>query len=240
MTGPVKDDPGRLWKGRPFHVRLTLVLQAILVLGVALSLWQRQWLSALTTLAVVVVTLMPVVLSRRVRVIIPPEFEALAIAFVFASLFLGEVQGYYARFWWWDAVLHTASGFLLGVLGFLLVYVMNETEDVALNMNVGFVALFAFVFAVGLGALWEIFEFAMDSWFGLNMQKSGLRDTMWDLIVDTVGAAVISVLGFGYLSTAGTESFLERWIEGFVEANPRLFQDGDASGPGSDPSPRDS
>lgn len=30
-------------------------------------------------------------------------------------------------------------------------------------MNPGFVAFFVFVFAVGMGALWEIFEFAMDS-----------------------------------------------------------------------------
>ena len=35
-----------------------------------------------------------------------------------------------------------------------------------------FVAVFAFMFAVGLGALWEIFDFAMAGVFGLNMQKS--------------------------------------------------------------------
>ena len=63
----------------------------------------------------------------------------------------------------------------------------------------------------------------MDQTFGLNMQKSGLMDTMWDLIADTTGAAVISVLGLGYLRTAGTESFLERWISAFIEANPGMF-----------------
>src|SRR5690606_30887329 len=110
------------------------------------------------------------------------------------------------------AVLHGASGFLLGILGFLLVYVLNEKEEIGLDMKPGFVALFAFVFAVALGALWEIFEFAMDSAFGLNMQKSGLVDTMWDLIVDTAGALVMAVLGYGYLRTAGGESFLEKWI----------------------------
>jgi hypothetical protein len=39
----------------------------------------------------------------------------------------------------------------------------------------------------------------MDSLFGLNMQKSGLRDTMWDLIVDALGALVVSILGYLYL-----------------------------------------
>lgn len=90
-------------------------------------------------------------------------------------------------------------------------------------MRPRFVALFAFMFAVGMGALWEIFEFAMDQLFGMNMQKSGLIDTMWDLIVDTAGALVIALLGWVYLRTSGSDSFLERWIVGFIDANPRLF-----------------
>lgn len=96
-------------------------------------------------------------------------------------------------------------------------------------MKPGFVALFAFVFAVALGALWEVFEFAMDSLFGMNMQKailgdpSGLTDTMWDLIVDAAGALVIAVLGRQWLRTAGTDSFLEAWIDRFIEDNPQLF-----------------
>lgn len=207
----------------PIHQRLSLALQAVLLIGAGLAVWQQQWLTAATTGAILVVTILPLALGRRFAVFVPPEFEALTIVFVFASLFLGEVGGYYTRFWWWDAALHTASGFLLGILGFLLVYVMNEKEELDLHMNPGFVALFAFMFAVGMGALWEIFEFGMDSFFGMNMQKSGLVDTMWDLIVDTVGATVIAVLGYGWLRTAGTDSFLERWIGAFVESNPRLF-----------------
>ena len=60
-----------------------------------------------------------------------------------------------------------------------------------------------------MGALWEILEFAIDQTFGTTMQKSGLVDTMWDLIVDGLGALTISILGYGYLSAAGSESFLE-------------------------------
>lgn len=221
--GAGRGPPGRL------HRRLTLVLQGILLLGLAAAIWERQWLTALTTLAIIVTTLLPLVLGRRFKVFVPPEFEVLAVVFLFASLFLGEVRGYYLRFWWWDIVLHTASGFLLGIVGFLLVYVLNETENVEVHMRPRFVALFAFMFAVGLGALWEVFEFSMDQFFGMDMQKemlgdpSGLTDTMWDLIVDTVGAAVIAVLGFGYLRTQGSRSFLEEWIRRFVEGNPSLF-----------------
>lgn len=222
--------------GRPTHRRVTLGLQVVLAVGATLSLFQGQWLSGLVTAGVVLVTLLPMILGRRFRVFIPPEIEVLAVLFVFASLFLGEVRGYYVRFWWWDVALHTASGFLLGILGFLLVHVLNEEEEVELHMKPAFLAFFAFVFAVGMGALWEIYEFGMDTLFGLDMQKemlgdpSGLTDTMWDLIVDAVGALLIAILGYGYLETAGNESFLERWIDSFVEGNPRLFPDQDDRG----------
>jgi hypothetical protein len=205
------------------HKRLTLALQVTLLIGVVLAVVQGRWLAAIATTGIIVITFLPLMLGRRFAVSIPPEFEVLAVVFIYASLFLGEVRGYYIRYWWWDAVLHAGSGFLLGILGFLLVYVLNERDDVDMHMRPRFVALFAFMFAVGMGAIWEIFEFAMDQLFGLNMQKSGLIDTMWDLIIDTGGAIFVSLIGWGYLRKAGSSSFLERWISAFVDSNPRLF-----------------
>jgi len=212
------------------HRRLTLFLQAVLAAGAGVAVWEKQWLTAVLTVGIIGMTLVPVLLARRFRVYIPPQFQLLAIAFIFASLFLGEVGGFYTRFWWWDIILHTGSGFLLGIIGFLLVHILNETEKIGVYLKPGFVAFFAFLFSVGTGALWEIFEFGMDSLAGMNMQKgmlgdeSGLTDTMFDLMVDTLGALVIAVLGFKYLRTAGTESFLERWIADFIARNPHLFR----------------
>lgn len=217
-------------RAQKIHRRLTLFLQAVLAAGMVAAVWEKQWLTAVLTVGIIGITLVPVLLARRFRVYIPPQFQLLAIAFIFASLFLGEVGGFYTRFWWWDIVLHTGSGFLLGIIGFLLVHVLNETEKIGVYLKPGFVAFFAFLFSVGTGALWEIFEFGMDSLVGMNMQKgmlgdeSGLTDTMFDLMVDTLGALVIAVLGFKYLKTAGTKSFLERWIVDFIARNPHLFR----------------
>ena len=206
------------------HKILTMVLQVMLVVGAIFAFFQERYLAGTATIGIIVITFLPVILGRRFQVNIPAEFELLAVIFIYASLFLGEIQGYYVRYWWWDTILHTGSGFLLGIIGFLLVFVLNEKREIQLHMKPGFIALFAFMFAMGLGALWEIFEFAMDQIFGMNMQKSGLVDTMWDLIVDAVGALCICILGYGYLKKAGSQSFLIKWINAFIEKNPRLFQ----------------
>lgn len=205
-----------------------LVMLSIMGLELVFLLINRDWLNLIILLAVVFATMSPVILGKRFSVHVPSEFQVMVIAFVFATLFLGEVRQFYLKIWWWDIALHTSSGFLLGILGLLLVYLLNENAHIDLSMRPRFVALFAFLFAVAVGALWEIFEFSMDQLFGANMQKpmlgdpSGLTDTMWDLIVDTLGAAIISLTGWWYMRT-GKRSFVENGIKEFIQKNPRFF-----------------
>ena len=208
---------------------MLIVLQLVMAVELVLLFQEKQWINAFLVIAIMAVTLSPALLGRRFGVHIPPEFQLLAVVFVFAALFLGEIRSYYVRVWWWDIALHTSSGLLMGILGFLLVYVLNENKRIDIHMRPRFVAVFAFLFAVTVGTLWEIFEFAMDQVIGTNMQKpmlgdpSGLTDTMWDMIVNTLGALAISALGWWYMER-NERSFIEVWIGRFIERNPRLFR----------------
>lgn len=213
---------------RRAHLAILAVLQLVMAIQLILLLMGEEWPEAFFVAGIMVVILVPVVF--RMPVDIPSEVQIVAVLFIFATLFLGEVRGYYERFWWWDAVLHTTSGLILGMFGFMFVYILNENRNVDLHMRPSFVALFAFFFAVGIGAIWEIFEFAMDEFFGTNMQPatpsdpSGLTDTIQDLIVDTVGAAVVSVGGWRYLAQA-QQSHVDNWAKRFIQRNPKLFGD---------------
>lgn len=211
--------------------RTVVVLQLVMLVELVLTLYNGLWANAMLIIAVIAFTLSPALLGRRFRVTVPAEFQLLAVLFVFASLFLGEIRSYYDRIWWWDIALHASSGLLLGLVGFLLLYVLNENRRIELHLRPVFMALFAFLFAVTAGTLWEIFEFAMDQLAGTRMQKpmledsSGLTDTMWDLIVDTIGGLLISVFGWWYM-VRGQRSFIVEWICKFIERNPRLFNKG--------------
>ena len=195
----------------------------MLGIGAFLLLLSGQYQAAAETTIILYLTLMPMRLSAHFSVKMPPEFDALAIIFICMSLFMGEVLDFYNRYWWWDVVLHTGSGFLLGIAGFVLVYVLNGNDNIQFDLSTGFISLFAFMFAMGMGAIWEIIEFTMDSLFGMNMQKSGLVDTMWDLIVDFMGALAVSIMGYSFLRTTESDSFLERWIDKLVASNPAIF-----------------
>ncbi|MGH1470645.1 MAG: hypothetical protein ACRBCS_05590 [Cellvibrionaceae bacterium] len=214
---------------RRIHWWIVLVLHVVLGVELIFTVINGHWINVFLILAIMSLMLIPILLGHKFQLDIPSEFQILAIIFVFASLFLGEVRSYYEKLWWWDIVLHGSSGLLLGILGFLLIYILNENEQAEIHMRPRFVAFFAFLFAIAVGALWEIAEFAADQLLGTNMQKpmlgddSGLTDTMYDLVVDTIGALIISILGWSYMVRQEV-SFIEKWIRKFIRRNPHLFK----------------
>jgi hypothetical protein len=144
---------------RRAHLLILAVLQLVMAVQLVLLLVRADWLDAFLVAAIMALMLAPVLF--RLPLEIPSEIQIVAVLFAFATLFLGEVRDWYQRFWWWDASLHTTSGLLLGMLGFMFVYILNEDDKVDLHMRPSFVALFAFFFAVGIGAIWK---FSSSQW----------------------------------------------------------------------------
>lgn len=208
-----------------------LIRLLLLLMGVEwfFLLLDRNWLSLFLVTLIILTLLSPILFRSRLQIELPAEFHITAVIFIFASLYLGEIQRFYDLLWWWDIALHASAGLLMGILGFLLVYLLNETKKADLHMTPGFIAFFAFLFAVSIGTFWEIFEFAVDQLFGTNMQKpmfddpSGLTDTMWDMIVNAVGAFLISFAGWFYLKS-GRSFFVRDWIRKFMYRNPQFFE----------------
>ncbi|MDR1025318.1 MAG: hypothetical protein LBL56_06275, partial [Treponema sp.] len=116
----------------------------------------------------------------------------------------------YYKFFWWDDLLHTMSGIITGFIGFIVIYKINYRYS--MDISPLLVSLFSFAFAVTMGVFWEIMEFSCDALIGSANQKwdlsdteilmgrpyqgSGLRDTMSDLILDSIGALVTSLITY--------------------------------------------
>ncbi len=153
---------------------------------------------------------LPSFIEKRFKIAIPSDMIIAYAVFLFCAIYLGEVRSFYYNVPHWDTILHTFSGAMLGALGFTLISFLNKTDGIPVNLSPLFVAIFTFCFAAGLGVVWEVYEFTMDSILLTNMQKfalengtpligqAALRDTMKDLIVDCIGALVFSI--FGYIS----------------------------------------
>lgn len=167
------------------------------------------------------VMLLPSMIEKKWKINIPGFMHIVFVFFLYAAIYLGEVRSFYYNVPHWDTVLHTFSGAMIGALGFSLVKLLNDSEKVQINLSPLFVAVFAFSFALAIGALWEIYEFSFDKLLGLNMQKfayedgtlmagrAALADTMKDLIVDSLGALATSIMGYISLK------FKKGWLDKF-------------------------
>ncbi|MGI3171547.1 hypothetical protein ACRARG_20560 [Pseudooceanicola sp. C21-150M6] len=199
---------------------LTRLIWAALLLAAVEALITERFSLAFIALMTLGLSMAPAFVARWAEVVVPPGFYAAVVMFVGGTIFLGEVFDFYNRYWWWDILMHGGSAVGFGLIGFVLVFMMFQGDKYAAPPWA--ISFFAFCFAVAIGAIWEIFEFTMDQTFGTNMQKSGLMDTMGDLIVDCVGAVLGAGVGFAYLKGQQLGG-LTATIEYFVSRNPRFF-----------------
>lgn len=158
---------------------------------------------------------LPSFLKKHLSFELPNSMCIVYFLFLYCSIYLGDVKNFYYMIPHWDTILHGFSGVMLGALGFSLVKILNDSERVNMVMSAGFICLFAFCFALAGGAVWEIYEFTADILFGLNMQThsledgtaligiNALKDTMFDLIIDSVGALITVIAGWGSMKGKG-------------------------------------
>lgn len=208
----------RIWKDQS---RLTLLIWLALIGSAVEALLTQRFSLAFVALATLGLSMAPMLLARWIAIAVPRGFMLAVVIFVSGTVFLGEVFDFYEKFWWWDIAMHGGSAMGFGLIGFVLVFMMFQGDRFAAPPSA--IAFFAFCFGLAIGAIWEIFEFAMDQWFGLNMQKSGLMDTMGDLIVDCLGALIGAGSGYAYLRGQALGG-MTGMIEDFVRRNPRFFR----------------
>lgn len=149
------------------------------------------------SLLVLLLAFLPAIITRRWCFHLPPEIDLFITILLFLHYVLGEYGGFYEKFYWWDIFLHGLNSIIFGIIGVIFLYALLMTSKIKAKPFV--VSLLSVFFAVFIGVLWEIFEFLVDQALGFNMQKSGLMDTMTDLITDVIGAVIAGGFGFVYL-----------------------------------------
>lgn len=179
------------------QLAIALVLQIGIFIVTASALYQGQWLGAFSGAIVLLLTFAPAMIERRMNLTLPVEFTLVTSIILYASFALGEARDFYEKIWWWDLALHGLSALTMGMIGFLCIYVFYMTNRI--NVAAAWIATITFALAVTVGTLWEVIEFLADQFLGLNMQKSGLDDTMTDLMINATGAAIAALLGYFYV-----------------------------------------
>jgi ABC-type Fe3+-siderophore transport system permease subunit len=135
---------------------------------------------------------------------LPFEIEFVFLAIVFITAVLGEARGFYAAIPYYDKFVHSVISFCMGLLGFLFLYALRSRGRI--NMSRGAMVLLVILVTLGVEVFWELFEYASDqmnlspliAWQRAqgNALEDPYHDTMNDLVVDTIGVTVGTMLAY--------------------------------------------
>lgn len=164
-----------------------LVLHTMVILTAIRCLVTKNYESFATCILVLLLFLVPALIEDKMDLTIPPLFQAIIFAFIFAAEILGEVDNYYVKIPFWDTMLHTINGFLFAAVGFSLIYLLNRGSR-NFNLSPFYLALVAFCFSMTIGVIWEFFECSMDLFFNMDMQKDFVVQKINSVSLDPKGA----------------------------------------------------
>lgn len=174
-------------QSRPAFIFYT-VLRVLVILTFIRCIVTHNYQSAMLCVLTLILFLIPALLQDRMKIEIPPVFQVIIFGFIFAAEILGEINHYYVRIHGWDTMLHTMNGFLCAAVGFSLIYLLNRGSS-NVSLSPFYLTLVAFCFSMTVGVVWEFFEFTMDQFFFLDMQK--------DFIVQEFGSVTLDPANMG-------------------------------------------
>ena len=203
------------------YTSLRIIVLVIMILQIFNKNFEHVFLCLLTLFLMI----LPSIVQVTLKVEFPSVLEIIVLCFIFAAEILGEMSSFYIYFPYWDTVLHTLSGFLLAAIGLSLVDIMNETEKIQVKLSPLYLSIVAFCFSMTIGVLWEFFEFGMDNFFGLDMQKDTVIHTIRSVALDpTKSNTVVTIDNINEVIINGEELGMGGYLDiGLYDTMEDLF-----------------
>ncbi len=203
------------------HYALRLIVLLVMIVQLLTANYENAFLCILTLMLFAI----PSLIEQNTRIDIPPTLENTILFFIFAAAILGEIRSYYVTYPFWDTALHTTNGFLAAAIGFSLVDILNESERFTFRLSALFVVIVAFCFSMTIGVIWEFFEFGMDWFFGMDMQKDTIIHTIRSVSLDpTMSQKVITISDITAVTVNGQDLGLGGYLDiGLIDTMKDLF-----------------
>jgi len=189
---------------------LSFTLNFMLVILVPYLIYINQYLFAVSALIAAILSFIPAILKRNYNINMNWKISFLITLALYLHT-VGLSFRLYNNVFYYDIIMHILGSIVIALLGFIIVYTMHFTKKVRLSIPL--IGLFTIIFAIAVGALWEIGEFAIDQFFGMHAQPSNF-DTMTDLIYDTIAGISTAIAAMFYVNNT-TETKLSELIHPF-------------------------
>ena len=175
--------------------KLTKYLNYILVaVSILISLYyavfrDNELILKLKDLSILLTITSPYLIERIFKIRTTDIEKFIMISFVFVAQFLGVTCELYNSINYFDKFTHFLSGILTSLIALYLL------KFYKIKLNKIFVTVFIISITLAVASMWEIFEFTNSKLFYMDPQrviKTGVNDTMYDIIVAFLGSIIVS------------------------------------------------
>lgn len=112
-----------------------MILRILVVVVLCVQIYERNFESVFLSALTLLLLLIPSLVQVTFRIELPTVMEIIVLLFIFAAQILGEINGFYVIFPFWDTLLHTLNGFLAASIGFSLVDILNKNEKLIFHLS---------------------------------------------------------------------------------------------------------
>lgn len=202
-----------------------MILRILVIVTMVLQFFNGNYENVFLCVLTLILLVVPSFIQINLKIELPTALEIIILIFIFAAEILGEIQAYYIKFPFWDTVLHTMNGFLMAAIGFALVDILNRSKKVTFELSPAFLSLVAFCFSMTIGVIWEFFEFFMDQFFGLDMQKDTIVHSISSVMLDATNSNIpVGISGITDVVVNGKNLGLGGYLDiGLIDTMEDLF-----------------
>jgi hypothetical protein len=190
-------------------------MQALIILTSLYSFHIGYYAGTFFGFVAVGLSLIPALVHKKLHIVVPWEVTFLIALTLFLHIGGYTYLWYLNLYPYYDKFAHLVASMTIALLGFLAVLIMMRVRT-NLQFEPWEIFFFIVIFTLAFGAIWEIWEFTMDTLAGAYLTKplqQGNTDTMLDLITDLGGGIIIAVVGTFYLKQKSAHD----WADGFLE-----------------------
>jgi len=159
-----------------------------------------------------ILTFTPFLVRSVFSIQLPWKVEAGFVASVLGSVVLEKLLT--------GVVVQFFLGMFLGVIGFILMFVLYSNSSVKSNKTL--IASFSFSFSVSLGAVWEVFSYFLLQQYNVYFGDLDVAYTPERLFYTIMGAAIVAGSGYVFIRM-DKGNYADRLIASFVKVNPELI-----------------
>jgi len=212
------------FKKHPFVFMTYFILRLLVIIIMITQFTNEAYDSVFLCLLTLLLFTLPSFVEKRLKIEVPNLLEVLILLFIFAAEILGEIREYYLIYSYWDTLLHTVNGFLSAAIGLALIDILNQSDRFAFRLSPVFAAMVAFCFSMTIGVLWEFFEFAMDQFLGMDMQKDTIIPVVRSVMLHPDGKNIPVAVAVESLVVNGVEWDLGGYLDiGLIDTMMDLF-----------------